>query len=567
VQRSTWIISALFLVIVVLAIPVVRHLREVPPPLPPPVQFSFSTPPGTEPGSGDDPLDAAISPDERQIVFVATRSGTTSLWRRELDTNRSEVLAGTDGARLPVWSPAGDAVLFFAGSQLRSIELANGTVQDLAEVASPAGATWLPDGSILFAPQSTGVIRRLRADAITDATTLRPGDRAHVFPSLTGIGNDFAYTAVADNGRRTVRLVHDGKDRDLSVTSGHGQIVAGYLLVVRDDVLIAQQVDGLGELKGRSRPIVTGVGVTAAGRNLFVASPRVTLGAASSTRARELAWFDSNGMRTGTMGEAGDLWQVRLSPDDRYAAVTLAAPLLRTLDIALVPAAPGTPGRPLTLALAADSDPVWSSDGRRVAFRSLQKGRPAVYTKRADDADAEDEVLLDGDAAPTDWRDSALLLNAAGSSSAYDVATIDEASRKPKTIVKSGFNNTDGRWSPDGTWLAYVSDESGRQDIYATRRGESRVRVSFSGGTRPRWSRDGRALYFLRGSAIMRASLRDSAPPGFSSAIRVLDAPGIRDFDVAHRRDALLVLVPVEGSPSAPVSAIVDWQSLLQTAP
>ena len=267
------------------------------------------------------------------------------------------------------------------------------------------------------------------------------------------------------------------------------------------------------------------------------------------------------------MGEAGDLWQVRLSPDDRYAAVTLAAPLLRTLDIALVPAAPGTPGRPLTLALAADSDPVWSSDGRRVAFRSLQKGRPAVYTKRAHDADAEDEMLLEGDATPTDWRDSAFLLNAADSSSGYDVATIDETSRRPTTIVKSGFNDTDGRWSPDGAWLAYVSDESGRQDVYATRRGESRVRVSFGGGTRPRWSRDGRSLYFLRGSAIMRASLTDGAPAGFSSATRVLDAPGIRDFDVAHRRDAMVALVPVEGSPSAPVSAIVDWQSLLQTTP
>src|SRR6185503_1255042 len=303
----------------------------------------------------------------------------------------------------------GDAILFFAAGHLRQITLSDGRISDLADAASAAGATSLQDGSILFAPNSSGNIRRLHASEATDATTLRPGDRAHVFPVATGAGNDFVYTAVAENGRRTVRLVHDRDERDLGATSGHGQLAGGYLLVVRDEVLIAQRV-GESTL-GRGAPLISGVGTTTAGRNLFVASPRIVLSAPSSTRARELAWFDSNGMRTGTMGEAGDLWQVRLSPDDRYAAVTLAAPLLRTLDIALVPAAPGTPGRPLTLALAADSDPVWSSDGRRVAFRSLQKGRPAVYTKRADDADAEDEVLLDGDAAPTDWRDSALLLN------------------------------------------------------------------------------------------------------------------------------------------------------------
>jgi Tol biopolymer transport system component len=566
VQRSTWIITALVLVIVVLAIPVVRHLREVPPPPPRPVQFSFGTPPGTELGAGDDPLDAAISPDERQIVFVATRSGATSLWRRELHSNRVEALAGTDGAQLPAWSPAGDAVLFFTGTQLRSIALADGSIKDIADVGSPAGATWLLDGSILFAPQSMGVIRRLQGDVTTNATTLRPRDRGHVFPSRTGVGNDFVYTAVADNGRRTVRLVHDGEERDLSITSGHGQIVAGCLLVVRDDVLIAQEVSSSGVLEGRSLPIVTDVGVTAGGRNLFAASPRMALSAASSSRARQLVWFDTNGVRTGTIGEAGNLWQVRLSPDDRYAAVTLVAPLLRTLDIALVSAAAGAQNRPLTLALAADSDPVWSPDGQRVAFKSLQKGRPAVYVKRAHDADAEDDMLVEGDTTPTDWRDSTLLVSAADTSSGYDVAAIDQASRKPATIVKSGFNDTDGRWSPDGTWLAYVSDESGRQDLYATPRGGSRVRVSFGGGTSPRWSRDGRALYFLRGSAIMRAFLTDGPTAGFSPATQVLDAPGIRDFDVAHRRDAVLALVPVEASPPAPVSVIVDWRSLLPVA-
>ena len=566
--RSTWIAFALALAVVGLSIPVVRHLREVPPPPPPPLTLSLGAPSGAELGSGDEPLDAAVSPDGRQVVLVATRAGTTMLWRRQLDSDRAEPLAGTEGAQLPAWSANGDAILFFANAHLRKLALAEGAVSDITDAASPAGAASLPDGSILFSPQSTGAIRRLQGQALTNATNLRAGDRAHVFPFSTGRGADFVYTAVGETGRRTVRLVHDGQEHELGVTSGHGQVVAGILLLVRDDVLLAQKVDeAAGALQGRITALINGVGVTPTGRSLFSASPRVVLATASAARARELAWFDINGTRTGTMGEAGDLWQVRLSPDDQFAAVTHVAPLLRTLDISLVPAAGGV-SQPLTLALAADSDPVWSPDGRRVAFRSLQTGRPAIYAKRAHDRDAEDVTVAEGDAAPTDWRGVNIVVHALESTSARDINSIDDVRHTKTTLVKSGFNDTDGRWSPNGMWLAYVSDESGQPDIYANHGDGSRVRVSFAGGTKPRWSRDGQSILFLRGSTIMRAALSTSAtnnsPASFAPAVPVIDAPGIRDFDVAHRRDALIAIVPVNSSSPVQVAAVVDWQSRVQ---
>ena len=563
--RSTWIAIALALAIVGLSIPAVRHLREVPPPPPPPLTLTLGSPSDAELGSGDEALDAAISPDERHIVFVATRAGTTTLWRRALDSDRAEPLAGTEGAQLPAWSANGDAILFFSNMQMRRLTLSDGAVSNITDAPSPAGTSSLPDGSILAALQSTGVIRRLQGQSITDATTLRAGDRAHVFPLATGRGADFVYTAIGESGRRTVRLVHDGEEHDLAVTSGHGQIVASVLLVVRDDVLLAQRVDeATGALQVRTTALMTGVGVTPSGRSLFAASSRIVLAAPAAARARELVSFDTSGTRTGTMGEAGDLWQVRLSPDDKYAAVTHVAPLLRTLDIAVVPAAAGAASQPLTLALAADSDPVWSPDGQRVAFRSLQTGRPALYVKRAHEKNAEDQAIAEGDATPTDWLGTNIIVHAIEAASARDINAIDDTRHTKTTLVKSGFNDTDGRWSPDGTWLAYVSDESGRPDIYARRRDGSRVRVSFAGGSKPRWSRDGQSIFFLRGSTIMRATLTNSSPASFAPAAPVLDAPGIRDFDAAHRRDALIAIVPVRSSSSAQVSAIVDWQSRVQ---
>jgi Tol biopolymer transport system component len=292
----------------------------------------------------------------------------------------------------------------------------------------------------------------------------------------------------------------------------------------------------------------------------------VLLSAPASQRARTLAWIGFDGQRVGTIGEPGEFWQVRLSPDDEYVAVTMMAPLLRTLDVTLVPTGRRADVESLTLAVAADSDPVWSPDGSRVAFRSLQKGRSALFTKRVRAADAVDELLLDADATPSDWRGSTVLVHEAEPASGQDIFTIDAVRGTRAQVVKSGFNDTDGRQSPDGRWLAYVSDESGRPDIYLQRLPDGdRIRVSMAGGTRPRWSRDGRSIFFLRGSTIMRATLPNGSPARVNP-VAVTDVQGLRDFDVAHRRDALLALVPVAGASSAPVSAIIDWQSVLSAA-
>jgi dipeptidyl aminopeptidase/acylaminoacyl peptidase len=561
-SRNSFLFALLALA---LAWPAVRHLREVPPPAPPAVRLSFAAPIGAEPGAGDEALDAAIGADGESIVFVATRQGVSQLWRRTLESDAAAALRGTEGARYPAIKATNAGVAFFADRKLRYVQLDGaGPVTDLADAPDPAGATWLPDGTLLFAGGS-GPIRRMKDGVVTDATRLEDGDRAHTFPVASGVADEFVYTAARDNGRRVARLAAAGEERDLTPTSGHAQLLGDYLLHVRDGVLVAQRFDrDSGALVGRTIALATSAGVSAAGRSLFASSPRLLLTAPAAARPRELAWFSLDGARLAAAGDPADYWQVRLSPDDRFAALTLLDPLLRTLDVVIAPADGAGDAQRLTRALAADSDPVWSLDGTRVLFRSLQDGTPNLFTRLAHTRGAPEEPLLRSELneTPGDWR-TTVLFAAAGGGTGSDVWRLDPPAGTRSRLVAEGFNETDPRFSPDGSWVAYVSDESGRPDIYAVpASGGEKIRVSTAGGTMPRWTRDGSALLFLRGTRIVRAEF--ARPAGrFLPARAILEVPGVRDFDAAHRSDRLVALVPTAGSTPAVVSGIVEWRSLL----
>ena len=405
---STGLAVALVAVIAILGLPALRHLSEAPPSLQPPLRFSLAAPAGAELGAGDDILDAAISPDERHIVFVATTDGTTRLWLRELRGDQSVPLLGTIGARLPAWKQTGNVVSFFTDGRLKEITIATGrSARDLANASAGSGASWLLDGSLLFAPDASGVIRRLLNGAVTDATTLRPGDRSHTFPMTVGSSNAFVYVATLNDGRRVLRLVENGQERDLGTTSGHGQIVGDVLLHVRDGVLLSQRLDPVTrQPSGNAAPVVLDVGVGTSGHGFFATSARLLIAAPPAKRLRQLTWYslaDGKGVPT---RDPGDYWQVRLSPDDRDAAVTQSTPLLRTLDVVLMPMSETGNVEPVTRAVAADSDPVWSPDARALIFRSLQDGRPHLYTRPARDQDAADQIVprSEIDETPTDWR-------------------------------------------------------------------------------------------------------------------------------------------------------------------
>jgi len=286
--------------------------------------------------------------------------------------------------------------------------------------------------------------------------------------------------------------------------------------------------------------------------------------ASAAPRALELAWFDFSGARLATAGDAGDYWQVRLSPDDRDAAVTLLDPLLRTLDIFVLPLA-GGPREQLTLALAADTDPVWSPRGDRVLFRSLQGGQPNLFIRQVHEPESKAETLYssDRDETPSDWRGGTVLFHSPGSTG-LEVWALDLERGALTAAARRGFSTYDARWSPEGRSIAYVSDESGRPDIYVesypradarlpAEAAQQRRRVSFGGGTRPQWGRDGRSIFFLRDGRVMRAGL-DARP-----ATPVIDVAEVRDYALANHSDRLLAILPAARSDRPAAGIIINW--------
>jgi len=271
-----------------------------------------------------------------------------------------------------------------------------------------------------------------------------------------------------------------------------------------------------------------------------------------------------DGTRAGTVADIGDYWQVRLSPDDTRIAATTRDPLLRSLDVLMIPVAGAEPATRLTASIAADSDPVWSSDGERLLFRSMQHGKPEILVTPARiDPKAGENLARPLNATaevPTDWRGDEVLMQKRGTAG-FDLFRLDDVSSASEAIAQTPFNETDGRWSPDRRWVAYVSDEPGRPEVYVVA-GGTRQRISSGGGTSPRWTRDSRSLLFLRGSTIMRADI-NATRTRFESPRPLFEVPGIRDFDVAHQSDRILALVPVQSEAVSSVPVLLNWRSLL----
>ena len=515
------------------------------------------------------------------------------LWTRPLESLAPRLLAGTERVEIPFWSPDGQFVAFFAGGELRKLNLASGAIQRICAVPPgyPSGADWSPDGTIAFAASAAGgnpELFTVQAAGGEPRAFAPPGPSdggpVRAFPQFLPGGKRVGFTAVgkdlppgwyvgpldAPNGGR--RLV-DGLVRV--------QTAGRHALFMQGSTLVAQPFDAQGAaLRGSPVAIAASVGASEQipGLGWFGVSPAGTLAYLAAQKVSgnvQLTWRDRNGSALGTVGAPGDYGQIVLSPDGRDVAVEIRDAKGGS-DLWVVDVVRGVPSR-VTAGPGEETNPVWSPDGRSLVFSSLHEGVTDLRRKalRATEPEA---VLTDspGGDYPESWTpDGRTLLfirqPAAGQQSVWALAT--EGGGEPEPILNSGVDVDEPHVSPDGRWLAYASTESDRSEVYVEpfRREGDRVRVSVDGGGQPKWRGDGKELFFAGlDGRLMSVGFRPVADrpevdlPKTLFPIGGFSGPNYDDYAPSADGQRFLVKVAVDLVQPVRMHVVTGWTSLVE---
>jgi Tol biopolymer transport system component len=525
----------------------------------------------------------AISPDGRRIVFVASDpGGSVRLWIRPLDSLAATPLPGTDGAGSPFWSPDSRFVAFVAQGQLKTIDVLGGAPFTVTPAFNATGS-WNRDNLILFTPSPASPLFAIPSTGgsprqVTELDRAK-GDVMHRSAFFLPDGRHFVYVAVSaregeTTGARAVNVGSlDATEPARLVFEGGSSAVysSGHLVYLRDSRLVAQSFDlDRLELTGEPTPITdqveltspTSTGVSVSNTGLLVYQP-------ASGPGSQLVWFDREGRRLGTLGDAADYGDIDLSPDGRRAAVTVLDGTLNTRDIWVFDVARGIRTR-LTLDPADDVTPVWSADGTRIVFASNRAGHFDIYEKTATGVGNGTLVYKDeSEKYPTAWTSDgrSLLYWTFGNEGALvRLLRLDET---PSSRPLLGPPANPARLSPDGRWVAYYSNESGRLEVYVASfpDGAEKLQLSNAGGSLPQWRGDGQEVFYAgRDNRLMAVSVKPgngdlevTAPTALFEARSV----GPRAFfDVLPDGQRFLVNSRRSDSPSSSITVLQNWTRL-----
>ena len=545
-------------------------------------RFEIPTPPTT------DPVSFALSADGRQLAFVATAEGASRLWVRPLDQVTARPLAGTEGARYPFWKPDGRAIGFFADGKLKWIDLGSNVLHVPADAPNGRGGTWNSEDVIVFNPNGVGVLLRVMAAGGTPVpVTQLPSDQgSHRFPQFLPDGRHFLFlggTGQADEQDMFVGTIDGGESKRVHAARSVAVFAApASLLWVEEGVLVAQRFDpALGVVSGEPIPVVQDVGLDeAVYRGMFAVSATGVLAHRTGRgERRQLTWVNRAGIARGTVGppdEAG-LTGPELTPDGKRVAVVRTE--RGNTDVFLIDTGRDV-FRRFTLDPGLDTYPLWSSDGKRVAFASSCPEGRCVFEKAASGADDNRPLLAAGEPKmPLSWSLDGqwLLYGTRHPKTGLDLWAAPMAGdRKPVPVIHTSFDETAGQFSPDGRWVAYQSNQSKPVQIFiqAFPGPGGPQQVTTAGGSQPRWRPDGKELFYVgldgRLMAVPIAVGADrQLDPGTPVALfraqptgAWLTAPKAQYAVAADGR--FLMTMTLEAATATPITVVLNWDAALK---
>jgi Tol biopolymer transport system component len=579
--RMPWIVA--MVAVLISAVLAFVHFREKPEQMP--VVRATIQPPENAPFSPRSGVSAlpAVSPNGQRIAFAASnKDGRTQLWVRTLDSVGAQPLPGTDGASFPFWSPDGKSIGFFAGGRLNRIDANGGPVLPIADASTPFGGSWSSQGVILFAPSAFGELRKVLAagGAVSDAGKLNPGEATQRWPWFLPDGKHFLFAAgLTGVSRKAIRLgsLDSTESTKLLEADSNAIYSAGHLLFLRGNTLIAQAFEPSNlRLSGEALPVVEDVQrgqISSLGA--FSASVSRLLAYAAGSAEFELGWFDRKGNRIGTLGEAAQFSRLDFSPDRRNLAVSITT--RSNTNIWLYDVANGLP-TPFTFDPATELDAVWSPDERTMVFASSRKGHFDIYRKSADGSGVEEPLYSDNlEKRPTSISpDGKFLLyyTIGDPTTGSDLWILPDplgppGTAKPYSLLQSQFNEMQGKFSPDGHWIAYQSDATGRNEIYVVPfpGPGGKHQISTSGGGQPRWRADGKEIFYValdqRLMAVEVAIKGGQLRNGEVHPLFGLPLGGVDQYDVSADGQSILAITPRQ-SASEPLTIVQNWPELLR---